>query len=87
MCYLPACAQATVDDCWLYRPRLRTALSEEKARDVFVHLAPVKQDKVSYIGRPVSATTATAAYWIHAQQQDAIIDEALEPGKQRPDVG
>jgi 2-oxoglutarate dehydrogenase complex dehydrogenase (E1) component-like enzyme len=37
----------------------------------------VKQDKVRYIGRPASATTATAAYWIHAQEQNHIINEAL----------
>jgi 2-oxoglutarate dehydrogenase complex dehydrogenase (E1) component-like enzyme len=59
------------------RPRLRTALQEYKHRDRFVHLAAVKQDKVRYIGRPTSATTATAAYWIHAQEQNNIINEAL----------
>lgn len=50
-----------------------------------MHLEPLKQEKVTYIGRPVSPTTATAAFWIHAQEQADIIEQALEPGRPRPD--
>jgi 2-oxoglutarate dehydrogenase complex dehydrogenase (E1) component-like enzyme len=42
-----------------------------------VHLKPLKQNAVRYIGRPPSASTATAAYWIHLQEQNHVIDEAL----------
>lgn len=56
---------------------------EDKQRDTFVHIKPPTQHKVTYIGRPVSATTATAAFWIHAQEQGSIIEEALRPGAQR----
>jgi hypothetical protein len=65
------------------RPRLRAALNEEKQRDTFVHMRPITQHDISYIGRPVSATTATAAFWIHAHEQSAIIEEALLPGIKR----
>jgi hypothetical protein len=59
------------------RPRLRTALTQHRQRDRFVHLAAVKQERVRYIGRPTSATTATAAFSIHASEQSQIITEAL----------
>ena len=76
----PSCITHALHAC---RPRLRIALQEEKQRDTFVHIEPPTQQSVTYIGRPVSATTATAAYWIHAQEQAAIIEEALAPGAPR----
>ena len=59
------------------RPRIRTALEQDKQRQAFVHLEPLQQDDVRYIGRPPSATTATAAFSIHQIEQNQLIETAL----------
>jgi 2-oxoglutarate dehydrogenase C-terminal len=56
---------------------VRTALQQDKERKRFAHLQPLKQTRIRYIGRPPSATTATAAFAIHQQEQNQIIAAAL----------
>jgi 2-oxoglutarate dehydrogenase complex dehydrogenase (E1) component-like enzyme len=65
--------------CCMCRPRIRTALKQDKQRRAFRHLEALQQDDVRYIGRPPSATTATAAYSIHLLEQEQLIDVALAP--------
>lgn len=61
----------------LCRPRLLTALQQDKTRRQFAHLEALPQDTVRFIGRAPSATTATAAFAIHQQEQNQLIDAAL----------
>jgi 2-oxoglutarate dehydrogenase C-terminal len=65
----------------LRRPRIRTALQQDRDRERFVHLQPLKQTRVRYIGRPPSASTATASFALHLQEQNLVIDAALADGK------
>lgn len=57
---------------WLYvRPRMETILRElcGKMNKEPIHL--------KYIGRPVSATTATASFQLHRKESKEIFDAAL----------
>lgn len=55
---------------WLYvKPRMDTALRELYLGDHPRH--------VQYVGRPASASTATASFRIHQKETKEIVDAAL----------
>jgi len=43
--------------------------------------AQVRTAAVRYIGRAASASTATAAFWIHANELQNLLDECLDLGR------
>lgn len=57
---------------WLYvRPRLETAMRELYDKTL------CRLRSLTYIGRPVSASAATASFQIHRKESHEIFDAAL----------
>ena len=72
------CELTILINCWLCRPRLTAAMKHDVLRPLFCSSGGVTAPVVRYIGRPTSASTATAAFLIHSKELEGIIDECLQ---------